>query len=243
MMLKMDNVQAAYGPIKALNGLSLEVREGEIVCLIGVNGAGKTTTLRTITGALPLTGGSITFESECLTGLRMSQIVRKGISCVPEGRKVFADMTVEENLEVGGYIRRKDRAWLEETTGRLYDIFPILKERRLQRAGTLSGGEQQMLALARALMSRPKMMLLDEPSMGLAPVMVEKTFDAIVGIRNSGTTILLVEQNARMALLIADRGYVLQSGKIVLGGTAAELQADDTVRQAYLGITVKKEPA
>jgi branched-chain amino acid transport system ATP-binding protein len=241
-MLKMDNVQAAYGPIKALNGLSLEVTAGEIVCLIGVNGAGKTTTLRTITGSLPTTGGTIAFMGESLSGKRMSQIVRMGISCVPEGRKIFSDMTVEENLEVGGYIRRKDKVWLAKTAETIFDIFPILKERRHQRAGTLSGGEQQMLALARGLMARPKLMLLDEPSMGLAPVMVEKTFDAIVGIRDRGTTILLVEQNARMALLIADHGYVLQSGKIVLNGTAAELSADDTVRQAYLGISAKKEP-
>ncbi|MCL1999868.1 MAG: ABC transporter ATP-binding protein [Planctomycetes bacterium] len=242
-MLKLDNVQAAYGHIKALNGLSLEVAEGEIVCLIGVNGAGKTTTLRTITGGLTATGGSIDFMGRRLIGKRISQIVRMGISCVPEGRKVFATMTVEDNLEIGGFVRRNDKQWIREVMDRIYAIFPILKERRQQLAGTLSGGEQQMLALGRSLMSKPKLMLLDEPSMGLAPVMVERTFEAIETIRKEGTTILLVEQNARMALLIADRGYVLQSGKIVLGGTAAELQADDSVRQAYLGITVKKEPS
>ena len=239
MMLRLDNVSAAYGAINALNGLSLEVSQGEIVCMVGVNGAGKTSTLRAITGALPLTGGKITFEGEDLASFSMADIVRKGISCVPEGRKIFANMTVEENLEIGGYTRRKEKAWLLETMETIYATFPILKNRRLQRAGTLSGGEQQMLALGRAMMSNPKLMLLDEPSMGLAPVMVETTFEAIESIRKRGTTILLVEQNARMALLISDRGYVLQSGKVVLAGGARELEQNDSVRQAYLGVTAK----
>ena len=241
MMLRLDRVHASYGAIQALNGLSLEVRQGEIVCLIGVNGAGKTTTLRTITGSLPIQGGTIEFEGGALARMPMADIVRLGVSCVPEGRKIFATMTVEENLEIGGYIRRGDKRWMRETIDRIYTTFPILKDRRLQRAGTMSGGEQQMLALGRALMSRPRMMLLDEPSMGLAPVMVERTFEAIEAIRRDGTTILLVEQNARMALIIADRGYVLQSGRIVLSGTAKELENDDSVRQAYLGVAAKKK--
>jgi branched-chain amino acid transport system ATP-binding protein len=235
MMLRLDNVHASYGAVKALNGLSLEVDRGEIVCLVGVNGAGKTTTLRTVTGLLPSTGGGIFFEGGNLAGRSMADIVRLGVSCVPEGRKIFSNMTVEDNLLIGGYIRRKEKAWLKEVTETIYSTFPILGDRRLQRAGTLSGGEQQMLALGRAMMSNPKLMLLDEPSMGLAPVMVEKTFEAIEAIRRQGATILLVEQNARMALLISDRGYVLQSGRIVLSGGARELERNDLVRQAYLG--------
>ncbi|MCL2001578.1 MAG: ABC transporter ATP-binding protein [Planctomycetes bacterium] len=238
-MLKIDNISASYGAIKALNGLSLEVARGEIVCLIGVNGAGKTTTLRTVTGMLPLTGGVVEFDGTSLAGRSMADIVRLGISCVPEGRRIFPNMTVEENLEIGGYIRRKEKTWLKEVTETIYATFPILKARRQQRAGTLSGGEQQMLALGRGMMSKPKLMLLDEPSMGLAPVMVEITFEAIEGIRRQGTTILLVEQNARMALLVSDRGYVLQSGRIVLSGKAKELEQSDLVRQAYLGMTAE----
>jgi branched-chain amino acid transport system ATP-binding protein len=239
MLLTLADVYAAYGAIRALNGLSIEIGESEIVCLVGVNGAGKTTTLRTITGALAPIRGTILFEGADIAGLSMADIVRCGISCVPEGRKIFANMTVEENLEIGGYIRRREKAWLESITEIIFSTFPILKDRRLQRAGTLSGGEQQMLALGRAMMSRPKLMLLDEPSMGLAPVMVEKTFEAIENIRRQGTTILLVEQNARMALLISDRGYVLQTGKIVLAGKAKELEKNDEVRQVYLGVTAK----
>jgi branched-chain amino acid transport system ATP-binding protein len=218
----------------------LDVQAGEIVCLIGVNGAGKTTTLRVITGALPASAGAVEFEGKPITRRRMSEIVRLGISCVPEGRRVFATMSVEENLEIGGFIRRRDKAWLAETNERIFGIFPVLSERRKQAAGTLSGGEQQMLALGRAMMSRPRLLLLDEPSMGLAPVMVERTFEAIENIRKGGTTILLVEQNARMALNIATRGYVLQTGKIVLAGTARELMNNDRVRQTYLGIGVRK---
>ncbi len=239
MMLTIENVHAHYGAIEALAGLTLEVDQGEIVCLIGVNGAGKTTTLRTVTGLLRLTRGKIAFEGQNLASMTMADIVRAGISCVPEGRRIFPNMSVEDNLDIGGYIRRRDKAWLREVKEVIFATFPILKNRRTQRAGTLSGGEQQMLALGRAMMSRPKLMLLDEPSMGLAPVMVETTFEAIEKIRAQGTTILLVEQNARMALLISDRGYVLQSGRIVLSGSAKELENDDSVRQAYLGVAAK----
>ena len=239
-MLKLQNVEAGYDSVRALFGLSLDVQAGEIVCLIGVNGAGKTTTLRVITGALPASTGAVDFEGKPITRRRMSEIVRLGISCVPEGRRVFATMSVEENLEIGGFIRRRDKAWLAETIERIFGIFPVLSERRRQAAGTLSGGEQQMLALGRAMMSRPRLLLLDEPSMGLAPVMVERTFEAIQNIRKGGTTILLVEQNARMALGIANRGYVLQTGRIVLSGTAEELMNNDRVRQTYLGLGARK---
>ena len=239
-MLKLVGVEAAYGSVRALFGLSLDVQVGEIVCLIGVNGAGKTTTLRVITGALPPSVGGVEFEGKPITRRRMSEIVRLGISCVPEGRRVFSTMSVEENLEIGGFIRRRDKAWLAETCERIYATFPVLAERRKQAAGTLSGGEQQMLALGRAMMSRPRLMLLDEPSMGLAPVMVERTFEAIQQIQKAGTTILLVEQNARMALGIANRGYVLQTGRIVLQGTANELLNNDRVRQTYLGLGTRK---
>ena len=235
-MLRLESVEAAYESVRALFGLTLEVREREIVCLIGANGAGKTTTLRVVTGALPAIRGDVHFLGGPLTRLRMSEIVRLGISCVPEGRKVFRTMTVQENLEIGGYTRRRDKAWLAETTEQIFSYFPILRDRRLQLAGTLSGGEQQMLALGRAMMARPKLLLLDEPSMGLAPVMVERTFEAIQSIAKAGTTILLVEQNARMALTIADRGYVLQTGRIVLSDTAERLLQDDLVRQTYLGL-------
>jgi branched-chain amino acid transport system ATP-binding protein len=239
-MLKLVGVEAAYGGVRALFGLSLDVQVGEIVCLIGVNGAGKTTTLRVITGALPPSAGGVEFDGKPITRRRMSEIVRLGISCVPEGRRVFSTMSVEENLEIGGFIRRRDKAWLAETCERIYSIFPVLAERKKQAAGTLSGGEQQMLALGRAMMSRPRLMLLDEPSMGLAPVMVERTFEAIQQIQKAGTTILLVEQNARMALGIATRGYVLQTGRIVLQGTANELLNNDRVRQTYLGLGTRK---
>jgi len=239
-MLELQKVEAAYGSVQALFGLTLDVQAGEIVCLIGVNGAGKTTTLRVITGALPAIAGTVEFEGKPITKRRMSEIVRLGISCVPEGRRVFATMSVEENLEIGGFIRRRDKAWLSETIERIFGIFPVLSERRKQAAGTLSGGEQQMLALGRAMMSRPRLLLLDEPSMGLAPVMVERTFEAIQNIQKGGTTILLVEQNARMALNIATRGYVLQTGKIVMAGSAQELMTNDRVRQTYLGLGARK---
>ena len=239
-MLKLINVEAAYESIRALFGLSLEVRSGEIVCLIGVNGAGKTTTLRVITGALRPTAGEVALDERAIGRLRMSEIVRLGISCVPEGRRVFSTMTVEENLEIGGYIRRRDKKWLSETVEQIYSFFPVLRDRKKQLAGTLSGGEQQMLALGRAMMSKPRLLLLDEPSMGLAPVMVERTFEAIQTIAATGTTLLLVEQNARMALAISNRGYVLQTGRIVLEGTAERLLNNDQVRQTYLGLGVRK---
>jgi branched-chain amino acid transport system ATP-binding protein len=234
-------VEAAYGSVRALFGLSLDIREREVVCLIGANGAGKTTTLRVVTGALRPTQGDIQFLGRPIASLRMSEIVRLGISCVPEGRKVFSTMTVQENLEIGGYIRRHDKRWLADTMEQIFTYFPILQDRRAQLAGTLSGGEQQMLALGRAMMSRPKLMLLDEPSMGLAPLMVERTFEAIQNIAKAGTTILLVEQNARMALTVADRGYVVQMGRIVISDTAGGLLQNDQVRQTYLGIGARKE--
>jgi branched-chain amino acid transport system ATP-binding protein len=234
-------VEAAYGSVRALFGLSLEIREREVVCMIGANGAGKTTTLRVVTGALRPTQGDIQFLGRPIASLRMSEIVRLGISCVPEGRKVFSTMTVQENLEIGGYIRRHDKRWLADTMEQIFTYFPILRDRRTQLAGTLSGGEQQMLALGRAMMSRPKLMLLDEPSMGLAPLMVERTFEAIQNIAKAGTTILLVEQNARMALTVADRGYVVQMGRIVMSDSAGGLLQNDQVRQTYLGIGARKE--
>jgi len=240
-MLRLQSVEAAYGSVRALFGLSLEIREREVVCMIGANGAGKTTTLRVVTGALRPTQGEIQFLGRPIASLRMSEIVRLGISCVPEGRKVFSTMTVQENLEIGGYIRRHDKRWLADTMDQIFTYFPILRDRRSQLAGTLSGGEQQMLALGRAMMSRPKLMLLDEPSMGLAPLMVERTFEAIRNIAKAGTTILLVEQNARMALTVADRGYVVQMGRIVISDTAGGLLQNDQVRQTYLGIGARKE--
>lgn len=240
-MLRLQSVEAAYGSVRALFGLSLEIREREVVCMIGANGAGKTTTLRVVTGALRPTQGDIQFLGRPIASLRMSEIVRLGISCVPEGRKVFSTMTVQENLEIGGYIRRHDKRWLADTMEQIFTYFPILRDRRIQLAGTLSGGEQQMLALGRAMMSRPKLMLLDEPSMGLAPLMVERTFEAIQNIAKAGTTILLVEQNARMALTVADRGYVVQMGRIVMSDSAGGLLQNDQVRQTYLGIGARKE--
>ena len=240
-MLRLQSVEAAYGSVRALFGLSLEIREREVVCMIGANGAGKTTTLRVVTGALRPTQGEIQFLGRPIASLRMSEIVRLGISCVPEGRKVFSTMTVQENLEIGGYIRRHDKRWLADTMEQIFTYFPILRDRRTQLAGTLSGGEQQMLALGRAMMSRPKLMLLDEPSMGLAPLMVERTFEAIQNIAKAGTTILLVEQNARMALTVADRGYVVQMGRIVISDSAGGLLQNDQVRQTYLGIGARKE--
>ncbi|HEX7513500.1 MAG TPA: ABC transporter ATP-binding protein [Candidatus Methylomirabilis sp.] len=240
-MLRLQSVEAAYGSVRALFGLSLEIREREVVCMIGANGAGKTTTLRVVTGALRPTLGDIQFLGRPIASLRMSEIVRLGISCVPEGRKVFSTMTVQENLEIGGYIRRHDKRWLADTMEQIFTYFPILRDRRTQLAGTLSGGEQQMLALGRAMMSRPKLMLLDEPSMGLAPLMVERTFEAIQNIAKAGTTILLVEQNARMALTVADRGYVVQMGRIVMSDSAGRLLQNDQVRQTYLGIGARKD--
>ena len=233
-MLKIDNIDVYYGAIHALKGISLEVKEGEIVTLIGANGAGKSTTLRTISGLLKPKTGSITFLGQDIAGVRAHEIVKKGISQVPEGRRVFAEMTVMENLDLGAFVR-KDKAGIQQDLKHVFELFPRLEERKNQSAGTLSGGEQQMLAMGRALMSRPKLLLLDEPSMGLAPLLIKEIFNIIVDINKSGTTVLLVEQNANMALSIANRAYVLETGRITISGSAQELAASEDVRKAYLG--------
>ncbi|MDD6966890.1 MAG: ABC transporter ATP-binding protein [Firmicutes bacterium] len=231
-MLKIDDINVFYGSIHAIKGISLEVNEGEIVTLIGANGAGKTTTLHTVSGLLRPRSGSIQFCGEDITRIPAHKLVERGLAHCPEGRRIFLQMTVQENLDMGAYIRRDDfSASLDE----VYELFPRLKERRKQVAGTLSGGEQQMLAMGRALMSKPKLLMLDEPSMGLAPILVEQIFDIIKNLHAVGTTILLVEQNAQAALSIADRAYVLETGKITLSGTGAELAKSDEVRKAYLG--------
>ena len=233
-MLKIDNIDVYYGAIHALKGISLEVNEGEIVTLIGANGAGKSTTLRTISGLLKPKTGSITFLGQNIAGVRAHEIVKKGISQVPEGRRVFAEMTVMENLDLGAFVR-KDKAGIQQDLKHVFELFPRLEERKNQSAGTLSGGEQQMLAMGRALMSRPKLLLLDEPSMGLAPLLIKEIFNIIVDINKSGTTVLLVEQNANMAPSIANRAYVLETGRITLSGKAQDLAASEDVRKAYLG--------
>jgi branched-chain amino acid transport system ATP-binding protein len=233
-MLSIKDMNVYYGNIQALKGVSLTINQGEIVTLIGANGAGKSTILKTISGLLKPKQGEISFEGESISGKVAQLIVKKGISHVPEGRRVFANMSVEENLELGAYLR-KDKAGIREDFEKVYNLFPRLQERRKQQAGTLSGGEQQMLAMGRALMARPRLLLLDEPSMGLAPLLVKTIFNIIEEINQSGTTILLVEQNANMALSIADRAYVIETGKIVLSGTADELHASDQVKMAYLG--------
>ena len=232
-LLKVDDIHVYYGSIHAIKGISFEVNEGEIVTLIGANGAGKSTTLNTVSGLLKPRSGLISFEGRGIVGIGASRIVGLGMALCPEGRRVFQQMTVRENLEMGGYSRPNDEipASLED----VFKRFPRLKEREKQIAGTLSGGEQQMLAMGRALMSKPKLLMLDEPSMGLAPILVEQIFDIIKELHAAGTTILLVEQNAQMALSIADRAYVLGTGKITISGPAAEVLADDRVREAYLG--------
>lgn len=234
-MLEVENVHAYYGNIHALKGISISVEEGEIVSLIGGNGAGKTTTLRGISGLLPVREGTIRFNGEDLSSYKAHELVSKGIAMVPEGRGVFSKLSVLENLEMGAY-HRTDKDGIAEDFQRMYELFPRLEERRTQVAGTLSGGEQQMLATARALMSRPKLLLMDEPSMGLAPVLVEMIFSTCQAINLEGTTVLLVEQNAHMALQIAHRGYVLQTGEIVLHDSAANLRQNEMVQKAYLGI-------
>jgi len=234
-MLELHDVHSFYGNIEALKGISLTVEQGEIVTLIGANGAGKTTTLRTITGLIKPRQGTVTLEGEDLTKFKPHEIVYKGVSMVPEGRGIFARLTVAENLDMGAYIRN-DKEGIKEDLERVYELFPRLKERRNQVAGTLSGGEQQMLAMGRALMARPRLLLLDEPSMGLAPVLVELIFDTIVDINKQGTTILLVEQNALMALSIAHRGYVLRTGEIVLADSAESLRNNEMVQKTYLGM-------
>ena len=232
-ILEVKDLHFHYGEIHALKGISLDVNEGEIVTLIGANGAGKSTTLNTVSGLLKPRSGLISFEGKGIVGIGASRIVGLGMALCPEGRRVFQQMTVRENLEMGGYSRPNDEipASLED----VFKRFPRLKEREKQIAGTLSGGEQQMLAMGRALMSKPKLLMLDEPSMGLAPILVEQIFDIIKELHAAGTTILLVEQNAQMALSIADRAYVLGTGKITISGPAAEVLADDRVREAYLG--------
>ena len=233
-MLRISDLEVYYGAIHALKGLSLEVHAGEIVTLIGANGAGKSTTLRTISGLIAPRGGSIEFEGKNIAGTGAHEIVRAGISQVPEGRRIFAEMTVLENLELGAFTR-SDKDGIAADMEMIFTRFPRLKERRTQQAGTLSGGEQQMLAMGRALMSRPRLLLLDEPSMGLAPLLIKEIFSIIVDINKAGTTVLLVEQNANMALSIANRAYVLETGRITLAGDAKELAASEDVRKAYLG--------
>lgn len=233
-MLVLEDVNVYYGAIHALKGISFQVNQGEIVTLIGSNGAGKSTSLKTISGLLRPKTGKLTFNGEDLVIVPPQNIVAKGVSQVPEGRRVFANMTVIENLELGAYLR-KDKAGVKEAIQRVYSLFPRLEERKNQISGTLSGGEQQMLAMGRALMSKPQLLLLDEPSMGLAPILVKQIFSIIKEINASGTTILLVEQNAHMALSIANRAYVLETGKIVLSGDAKQLAASEEVRKAYLG--------
>lgn len=234
-MLSIENLHVYYGGIHALKGISLEVDEGQIVTLIGANGAGKSTTLRAISGIVRPQEGQITFENQDMTRFPAYEIVGMGIAMVPEGRKVFTNLTVTENLLLGAHIRR-DSGGVQKDLEWICELFPILKERASQSAGTLSGGEQQMLAVGRALMSRPRLLLMDEPSLGLAPYLVKEVFKTIRQLHDEGTTILLVEQNARAALRIADYGYILETGKIVLQGTGKELAHNDDVRKAYLGV-------
>ena len=232
-LLKVENIHVYYGAIHAIKGISFEVEEGEIVTLIGANGAGKSTTLNTIAGLLKPREGSISFDGRNITGMNASKIVYNGMALCPEGRRIFQQMTVRENLEMGGFSR--PNAEIAGSMENVFNRFPRLREREKQIAGTLSGGEQQMLAMGRALMSKPKLLMLDEPSMGLAPILVEQIFDIIKELHAAGTTILLVEQNAQMALSIADRAYVLGTGQITMSGPAADVLADDRVRAAYLG--------
>ena len=232
VILSIKDLKVKYGGIEAVKGISFDVREGEIVTLIGANGAGKSSTLRTIAGLVKPAGGSISFKGEEITGADPTEIVKRGITLVPEGRRIFADLTVLENLRIGAYLRHDS---LKDDIEWVYSLFPRLKERSWQAGGTLSGGEQQMLAVARALMSRPKLIMMDEPSLGLAPIIVRGIFEIIREINKRGTTILLIEQNANMALQTADTGYVLETGRITLTGTGAELLANEAVQAAYLG--------
>lgn len=231
-MLKINDLHVSYGGIRAIRGVSLEIPDKKIVTLIGANGAGKSTTLRSVAGLVRPDSGSIELDGEELVGKGANEIISRGIALVPEGRRVFSNLTVLENIKIGGYLRKDS---LDEDIKKMYNLFPILKERNWQLAGTLSGGEQQMLAMGRALMSRPHLMMLDEPSMGLAPILVQQIFDIIKELHAAGTTILLVEQNAEMALEIADRAYVLESGRIKLSGTGEELAKSDEIKKAYLG--------
>ena len=233
-LLRLEQLQVSYGGIRAVKGIDIEVRQGELVCLIGANGAGKTTTLKAVTGLVRAAAGRVLYDGQDITGLRVPQIARRGLALVPEGRGVFAQLTIEEKLAMGAYARR-DRAAVASDVERAFTLFPRLKERRSQTAGTLSGGEQQMLAIARALMSRPRLLLLDEPSMGLAPLMVERIFEVVRAIAAEGVTLLLVEQNARLALETSHRGYVLEGGLVSVSGEAKTLLGDPRIREAYLG--------
>ena len=233
-ILHVDDLNVYYGSIHAVKGISFDVEEGEIVTLIGANGAGKSTTLNTVAGLLKPREGKVEFEGESLLGIPPHTIVSKGMALCPEGRRVFLQMSVRENLEMGAFTRR-DSAEIADSLEMVFDRFPRLKEREGQSAGTLSGGEQQMLAMGRALMSKPRLLMLDEPSMGLAPILVQEIFNIIKSLRETGTTVLLVEQNARMALSVADRAYVLETGRVSMSGNAADLANDDRVKQAYLG--------
>ena len=233
-LLELRGLEVAYGGIKAVKGIDLSVSRGELVCLIGTNGAGKTTTLKAIAGLLPVAADAVLYDGAPIGGMRAFELVRRGLALVPEGRGVFGQLTVEENLAMGAYVR-SDAAAVKRDLQRVYSLFPRLGERRGQSAGTLSGGEQQMLAIGRALMSRPKLLLLDEPSMGLAPLMVQKIFETILEVAKEGVTILLVEQNARLALEVGSRGYVMETGLITLSGPARDLLTDPKVRAAYLG--------
>ncbi|RNB80293.1 ABC transporter ATP-binding protein [Brevibacillus nitrificans] len=234
-LLKLTDVHSFYGKIEALKGISLEVRQGEIVALLGSNGAGKSTTLKTISGLVRPGGGDIQLEGKSLVGRSPHRIVEEGIVHVPEGRRIFAGLTVHENLELGGFTQRKEKAVIAEGIEQAYALFPRLKERSRQLGGTLSGGEQQMLAICRGLMARPKLLMLDEPSMGLAPIIVQEIMEIIRKINGQGTTILLIEQNAKAALRLAHRGYVLETGQIVMENTAEVLRADESIVKAYLG--------
>ena len=234
MLLDLDNVKTYYGNIRALKGISIEVDENEIVCLIGGNGAGKSTTLMTISGVLTPVEGDVLFQGQSIVGLRADSIVQMGICQVPEGRMIFPLLTVKENLDLGAYLRN-DKEGIKEALDRVFELFPAMSERRKQYGGTLSGGEQQMLAIARALMGRPKLLLLDEPSLGLAPIFVDSIFETIHQINEQGTTILLVEQNAQLALQYSNRGYVLETGEIALAGISQDLLTNEQVRKAYLG--------
>lgn len=237
-MLKISNLQVAYGGIEAVKGIDLEVPEGKVVTLIGANGAGKSTTLRTIVNLVKAKSGSITLHGKELLGLDTAKIVKQGIILVPEGRHVFPDLTVYENLKIGAYLRKDD---LEPDIKHIYSLFPRLEERSWQQAGTLSGGEQQMLAVGRAMMSKPKLLMMDEPSLGLAPLVVQGIFDIIKTLNDEGITILLIEQNARMALKIADYAYVLETGRITHEGSGKELLADERIKEAYLGKSQRKK--
>jgi len=234
MLLKLDDVKTYYGNIRALKGISLEVNEGEIVCLIGGNGAGKSTTLMTISGVLTPEEGDVQYRGRSIAGIRPDHIVQMGICQVPEGRMIFPLLTVNENLDLGAYLRR-DADGIKEDLERVFELFPVLRERGKQAGGTLSGGEQQMLAIGRALMARPKLLLLDEPSLGLAPILVDTIFDIIRQINEQGTTILLVEQNAQLALQFSHRGYVIETGRIALADSSAALLKNEQVKKAYLG--------